>query len=65
MSLSDFIWATVHGIGQIFQFVKYYLAFTYRDYKALSEKKKENINFLMRHEIILEQKAQHLTQPLL
>lgn len=32
MSLSDFSWAMVHGIGQVFEFVKYDLAYTYTEY---------------------------------
>lgn len=32
MSLYDFSWAMVHGTGQIFELVKYDLAYTYTNY---------------------------------
>jgi len=31
-SLSDFSWAMVHSIGQLFESVKYDLAYNYTDY---------------------------------
>lgn len=58
MLLSDFTWATVHGIGQLFEFVKYWFSL-YLHRLPSSLWKIENIHFLMLHETILQQKEQY------